>query len=210
MVKEKKYIPLAVNGGIDFGAKLKPKQLAVLGEYLDEDTEIELTTLQQLIVQIPEEELEHAKRRFDEVDLHYYKVGKFVKSLRTCNFCKGEKEEGMPVAKELNRRIAGQEVPFTLRPAYTGCPIGCGEPLMNDIGVMKDKDSYELYIGGHSKGRDIRGGELVKANLQPEELYILVDQILDIYREHGKKREKFYRFVDRFGLEKVKEELHIL
>lgn len=210
MVNDKRYVPLAVNGGIGFGAKLKPKQLAVLGEYLDEDTEIELTTLQQLIVQIPEEELDIAKRKFDDVGLHYYKVGKFVKNLRTCNFCKGEIEEGMPVAKELNRRIAGQEVPFTLRPAYTGCPIGCGEPLINDIGVMKDGDFYELYIGGYSKGRDVRGGALVKDKLDPEELYELVDKILDIYREYGKKREKFHRFVDRFGLEKIKGELQIL
>jgi len=152
MVNDKKYIPLAVNGGIGFGAKLKPKQLAVLGEYLDEDTEIELTTLQQLIVQVPEEELEIAKKKFDDVGLHYYNVGKFVKSLRTCNFCKGEKEEGMPVAKELNRRIAGQEVPFTLRPAYTGCPIGCGEPLINDIGVMKDGDFTNCILADFLKG----------------------------------------------------------
>ncbi|MFA1822185.1 nitrite reductase [Virgibacillus oceani] len=210
MVQTKKYIPLAVNGGIGFGAKLKPRQLAVLGEYLDEGTEIELTTLQQLVVQIPEEELETAKRKFDEAELYYYKVGKYVKSLRTCNFCKGEEEEGMPVAKELNRRIAGQDVPFTLRPAYTGCPIGCGEPLINDIGVMKDGDTYELYIGGLSKGREAKPGKLVKANLQPEELYHLVDQILSIYRENGKKREKFYRFVDRFGFEQIKEEIGII
>lgn len=205
----KKYIPLAVNGGIGFGSKLKPKQLAVLGEYLDEDSEIELTTLQQLIVQIPEEEIEEAKRRFEEVGLSHYPVGKFVKNLRTCNFCKGEIEEGMPVAKELNKRIAGQEVPFTLRPAYTGCPIGCGEPLMNDIGVMKDHDEYELYIGGHPKGREARAGQLVRKNLNPEELYQLVDQILDIYRENGKKREKFYRFVDRFGFEQIKAALNL-
>ncbi|MEC5425326.1 nitrite reductase [Virgibacillus sp. C22-A2] len=208
-MEKKKYIPLAVNGGIGYGAKLKPRQLAVLSEYLDEDTEIELTTLQQLIVQIPEDELEEAKTMFDEVGLHYYKVGKYVKNLRTCNFCKGEEEEGMPVAKELNRRIAGQEVPFTLKPAYTGCPIGCGEPLINDIGVMKDKDTFELYIGGKSKGRDARTGKLIKSNLQPEELYELVDRILDLYRENGKKRENFYRFVDRFGIENIKQELHI-
>ncbi|SET03461.1 Nitrite and sulphite reductase 4Fe-4S domain-containing protein [Oceanobacillus limi] len=210
MKKTNKYIQLAVNGGIGFGAKLTPKQLMTLGEYLDGDTEIELTTLQQLIVQIPKEELEEAKRKFDEVGLHYYKVGKFVKNLRTCNFCKGEEEEGMPVAKELNKRIAGQEVPFTLRPAYTGCPIGCGEPLINDIGVIKDKDTYELYIGGISKGREAQPAKLVKANLDPGELYLLVDQILEIYRENGKKREKFYRFVDRFGFQNMKEELKIV
>ncbi|WP_047982415.1 MULTISPECIES: nitrite/sulfite reductase domain-containing protein [Ornithinibacillus] len=210
MFVKKGYIQLAVNGGIGFGAKLNPRQLVVLGEYLVEDSEIELTTLQQLIVQIPEEEVESVKRKFEEVGLACYKVGNYVKSLRTCNFCKGEEAEGMPVAKELNRRIAGQEVPFTLKPAYTGCPIGCGEPLINDIGVMKDQDTYELYIGGYSKGRDIKSGKLIKANLEPDELYDLADKILVIYRENGKKREKFYRFVDRFGIEQIKEELNLV
>ncbi|OZU89111.1 nitrite reductase [Virgibacillus indicus] len=203
----KKYISLAVNGGIGFGSWLKPKQLIALGDYLEEDAEIELTTLQQLIVKIPENELENAKEKFDEVGLHYYKVGNYVKSLRTCNFCKGEVEEGLPVAKELNKRIAGQKVPFTLRPAYTGCPIGCGEPLVNDIGVLKKKEHYQLYIGGQAKGYNAKVGELFADELQPEELYNLVDKILDVYRENGGKREKFSRFVNRFGIENIKKEV---
>ncbi|WP_188207531.1 NAD(P)/FAD-dependent oxidoreductase [Alkalibacillus aidingensis] len=204
---KEKYIPIAVNGGIGFGSWLKPKQLMVLGEYLEDDQEVELTTLQQLIIKIPETQLEEAKQRFDEVGLHYYKVGNFVKSLRTCNFCKGEEEEGMPVAKELNKRIAGQEVPFTLRPAYTGCPVGCGESLVNDIGVMKKKDLYQLYIGGQAKGYNAHVGKLFADDLEPEDLYSLVDRILEIYREKGRKREKFSKFVNRYGMEKIKEEL---
>ena len=77
-----------------------------------------------------------------------------MKSLRTCNFCKGAEQEGMPVAIELNNRIAGKAVPVTLRPAYTGCPIGCGETLVNDIGVMKMKNGYNLFVGGKAKGLD--------------------------------------------------------
>ncbi len=37
-------IKIAVNGGIQFGAKLNAKQLALLAKYLDEDQEVELTT----------------------------------------------------------------------------------------------------------------------------------------------------------------------
>ncbi|MFD1020202.1 nitrite reductase [Thalassobacillus hwangdonensis] len=207
MNMEKKMIPLAVNGGIDFGAKLTPKQLIVLGQYLDEDEEIELTTLQQLIVKVPEDDLEAAIKQFNKVGLSCYKVGNFVKSLRTCNFCKGEINEGMPVAKELNKRIAGQEVPFTLRPAYTGCPVGCGEPLINDIGVMKYKDTYELYLGGQSKGRNAKAGDLFMDGLEPEQLYEIVDEILEVYRNNGRKREKFSKFVDRYGMDKIKEEV---
>lgn len=140
MDQKEKKVKLAVNGGISFGAKLNAKQLGVIAEYMNDGDELELTTFQQLYIEILESKVEFVKEKFKEVGLSIYPVGNFVKSLRTCNFCKGEEEEGMPVAIELNKRIAGKSVPFTLRPAYTGCPVGCGEPLVNDIGVMKVKN----------------------------------------------------------------------
>lgn len=201
-----KMIPLAVNGGIGFGAKLTPKQLITLGTYLDDNTEIELTTFQQLIIKVAEAKVEEAKKELEAAGFSVYKVGSYVKSLRTCNFCQGADEEGMPVAIELNKRIAGQEVPFTLRPAYTGCPNACGEPLINDIGVIKRKEHYELYVGGQAKGEDARTAVLLKDNLEPEELYELVDRFLEIYKNNGRKRERVAKFIDRYGFENVKNE----
>ncbi len=130
-----------------------------------------------------------------------------MKSLRTCNFCKGAEEEGMPVAIELNKRLAGKSVPFTLRPAYTGCPIGCGEPLVNDIGVMKVRNGYDLYIGGKAKGADAQIGTLFMAQLVPEQLYEIVDKMIETYAEQGKKREPFSKFVNRIGFEQLKDQI---
>jgi precorrin-3B C17-methyltransferase len=103
----------------------------------------------------------------------------------------------MPVAKGLNRRIAGKPVPFTLKVAYTGCPVGCGEPMLSDIGIMKVKEHYNLYVGGKAKGRDAQVGSLVLENLTPEELYASVENMIDSYAESGKKREPFLKFLKR-------------
>jgi len=198
-----KKIKIAINGGIGFGAKLNSKQLVTISKYLNEGEELELTTFQQLYIEIPEDKKEEIIEVFQNVGLSCYPVGNFVKSLRTCNFCKGEEEEGMPVAKELNRRIAGKSVPFTLKPAYTGCPIGCGEVMLNDIGIMKIRDHYCLYIGGKSKGKDAEVGSLLMENLTPEELYRAVEKIIAIYTELGRKREAFYKFVNRIGRDQI-------
>lgn len=198
-------IPLAVNGGIGFGAKLTPKQLIALGTYLEEDTEVELTTFQQIIIKVPENKLDEVKQELEAVGFSVYKVGNYVKSLRTCGFCQGAEEEGMPIAIELNRRIAGQEVPFTIRPAYTGCPNACGEPLINDIGVIKRNDHFELYVGGQAVGTNARTGVLLKDGLEPEELYELVDKVIDVYRNNGRKRERIAKFIDRYGFENLKD-----
>jgi precorrin-3B C17-methyltransferase len=202
-----KKIKLAINGGISFGSKLNARQLLVIAKYLGDDTELELTTFQQLYIEIPEENKDMIIKEFEQAGLHCYPVGNFVKSLRTCNFCQGAEEEGMPIAIELNKRIAGKSVPFTLKPAYTGCPIGCGEPLMNDIGVMKIKDHYQLYVGGKSKGRDAKTGQLLLDNLSPEELYSAVESMIQLYNEQGKKREPFYKFIDRVGMNIILDQI---
>jgi precorrin-3B C17-methyltransferase len=202
-------VKLAINGGISFGSKLNAKQLLVIAEHMSDDGELELTTFQQLYIEIPESQMEAVKETFKQVGLSVYPVGNYVKSLRTCNFCKGEEEEGMPVAIELNKRIAGKSVPFTLRPAYTGCPVGCGEPLVNDIGVMKVREKYDLYLGGKAKGKDAKTGALFMEQLDPEQLYKIVDGLIDIYAEQGKKRESFFKFVNRSGLEGLKNQIEI-
>jgi precorrin-3B C17-methyltransferase len=207
MNQKEKKIKLAINGGISFGAKLNAKQLAVIAEYMNDGDELELTTFQQLYIDVLESKVEYVKEGFRDVGLSCYPVGNFVKSLRTCNFCKGEEEEGMPVAIELNKRIAGKPVPFTLRPAYTGCPVGCGEPLVNDIGVMKVRNGYDLYIGGKAKGKDAQTGTLLVEQLMPEKLYDIIEKIIDIYVEHGKKREPFFKFINRFGFDNLKNQI---
>ncbi|MGN7296945.1 nitrite reductase [Ferdinandcohnia sp. SAFN-114] len=203
MDEDVKKIKIAINGGIGFGAKLNAKQLVAISKYMNEDEELELTTFQQLYIEIPEFQKDEIIEEFERVGLTCYPVGNFVKSLRTCNFCKGEEEEGMPVAKEVNRRIAGKPVPFTLRVAYTGCPVGCGEPLVNDIGIMKIRDHYHLYVGGKAKGKDAEVGTLLKENLTPEELYGSIENIISTYAEQGKKREQFYKFVKRIGIDQL-------
>ncbi len=197
MAADGKKIKIAVNGGIGFGAKLNPKQLITIAKYLNEDEEIELTTFQQIYIEILEDKQVEIIQEFRSVGLACYPVGNFVKSLRTCNFCKGEEEEGMPVAKELNRRIAGKAVPFTLKVAYTGCPVGCGEPMLSDIGVMKVRDHYNVYVGGKAKGNDAQVGTMLAENLTPEELYSVIENIIDLYAKEGKKREAFFKFLKR-------------
>lgn len=209
MDQQEKTVKLAVNGGISFGSKLNAEQLVAIAKYMKDGDELELTTFQQLYIEVLESEAQFVQEKLEAVGLSCYPVGNFVKSLRTCNFCKGSEQEGMPVAIELNERIAGKPVPITLRPAYTGCPIGCGEPLVNDIGVMKIRNGYNLYIGGKAKGLDARAGTIIMEQVQPEQLYEAVDKVIAIYVEHGEKRENFFKFVNRYGVENLKEQLTI-
>lgn len=112
----------------------------------------------------------------------------------------------MPVAKELNRRIVGKPVPFTLKIAYTGCPVGCGEPMLSDIDIIKVKDHYNIFVGGKAKGKDAVVGSLLMENLSPNELYYAEEKIIDLYTQMGKKRETFYKFLTRIGSDQLKSQ----
>lgn len=78
MENHQKKIKIAVNGGVDFGSKLSAKQLLVIAQYLEDEAELELTTFQQLYIDIPEEKQEEVKKQFESVGLHCYPVGNFV------------------------------------------------------------------------------------------------------------------------------------
>ncbi len=89
MESDGKKIKIAVNGGIGFGSKLNANQLLTISKYMDANEELELTTFQQLYIEIPENKKEEIIQEFKHVGLSCYPVGNYVKSLRTCNFCKG-------------------------------------------------------------------------------------------------------------------------
>lgn len=103
MGQQEKTVKLAVNGGISFGSKLNAEQLIAIASYMNDGDELELTTFQQLYIEVLESEIEFVQEKLEVVGLACYPVGNFVKSLRTCNFCKGSEQEGMPVAIELNK-----------------------------------------------------------------------------------------------------------
>ena len=70
MDEKEMKIKLAVNGGISFGAKLNARQLTVITEYyLNDGDELEMTTFQQLYIEVPEDKVEVIKNRFKEVGL---------------------------------------------------------------------------------------------------------------------------------------------
>ncbi len=56
-----------MNGGIGFGAKLNSKQLMTISKYMNEDDELELTTFQQLYIEIPENRKEEIIEEFESV-----------------------------------------------------------------------------------------------------------------------------------------------
>lgn len=75
MDNKRKKIKIAVNGGIDFGAKLSAKQLLLIAKHMDDNDQLELTTFQQIYIEVFEDDKDRIIGEFEKAGLHCYPVG---------------------------------------------------------------------------------------------------------------------------------------
>ncbi|HUC91789.1 MAG TPA: nitrite reductase [Paenibacillus sp.] len=196
----------AVTPGFDVGGTLfKPEQLQVLGAIVGEDAKIEMTTFKQLYVEMSEDGADEAKEKLREAGLQVHPAGFYTKSLITCNFCKGAEEAGMETARKLDEAIAGHEVPSPLKIGFSGCALATGEPLLKDIGVVKMRDTFDIYIGGEGKTLKATLGALFMSNVPEDQLIPVVQGIIRFFQANGKKREKFSKFIERVSMETIRQ-----
>lgn len=196
----------AVTPGFGVGGTVfHPDQLIKLGAVVGEEAKIELTAFKQLYIEMEEERLEEVMVQLKAIGLEIYPSGFFTKSLITCNFCKGAEEAGLKIAKELDDAIAGIEVPYPLRIGYSGCALATGEPLFKDIGIVKMRNTFDIFIGGEGKTLKATLAQLLVSNVPQDQLIPITLRLVTYFKENGKKKEKFSAFIHRVTLEKLKE-----
>ncbi|WCK54820.1 nitrite reductase [Aneurinibacillus sp. Ricciae_BoGa-3] len=201
-------VTLAVSPEIRVGGSVfTSEDLIAIAKIAGDDAKIELTTFQQLVVEVNVEEAEDAKQQLLKQGLCVYETGSVVKNLSVCNLCKGAEIEGLNAARNVNKAIVGLSTPFGMRVGYSGCPNACGEPLLKDIGIVKRKESFDIYIGGTPKTLKAGTGNLLMQQVSEKELPEFVKKLITLYQQHGLKKEKFNEFISRYGMESIKKEL---
>jgi NAD(P)H-nitrite reductase large subunit len=197
---------IAVSPYIQVGGSLfTPEQLALIGTLAGPNSKIEMTPFKQLYVEIEQDRVEDVKKNFEKAGLGVYPSGFTVKSLIACNFCKGAEEAGLLTARILNSAIVGIETPTPIKVGYAGCALGTSEPLLKDIGVVKMKNTFDIYVGGDPKGLKASFAKLLLSGVAEEQIVQVVTKIIAYYKEHAKGKEKFSKFVDRITLVTLKQ-----
>lgn len=197
---------IAVAPAIQVGGSLfTPEQLAVMGTIVGPDAKIEMTPFKQIYVEVPLERREAIIDELQRSGLEVYPAGFVTKSLIACNFCKGAEEAGLDTAKELNQAIAGIETPTPIKVGYAGCALGTSEPLLKDIGVVKMRDRYDIYVGGEAKGLKAGLAKLLVSEISEAQLVPVVTKLIVFYKANAKGKEKFSKFIDRITLDQLKQ-----
>ncbi|GAB7387057.1 hypothetical protein BSNK01_08930 [Bacillaceae bacterium] len=176
--------------------KFTPRQMAVLAEAAGEEGTIEYTPHHRLIVRIPTDEPEAIKRRLEAEGLLLEPVGDVVQ-IKACDFCDGEKDEAIPYAEELHRRLGGREVPKELKIGFNGCGMACYGAVKEDIGIVYRKGKFDLFLGAKTVGRTAHAGQPVAEGIEPDRLVETIERIVRRYMAEGHPNERFHKFFRR-------------
>lgn len=135
-----------------------------------------------------------------ELCLHY------VQACPGTAVCSFGLQDSLGLGTKIEEFFLGMDLPAKVKIGVSGCPFCCGESFVRDIGVVGTKKGWNLVVGGSSTRRP-RVGDLISEALAEEEVIPLIKRTLEYYRDNGKKRERMARFVDRIGVENLKDAL---
>jgi nitrite reductase (NADH) large subunit len=90
--------------------------------------------------------------------------------------------------------------------AVSGCPRNCAESIIKDFGVVAIDGGWELYVGGNG-GVKVRAAELLVKVKTNEEVLEWNGAFLQYYREHAKWNERTSEWIERIGIQGVRDAL---
>jgi len=133
-----------------------------------------------------------------ELCLHY------VQACPGTAVCKFGVKDSLGLGIEIEKFFSGMKLPAKVKIGVSGCPFCCGESFVRDIGILGKKKGWTFIVGGSSARRP-RIGDVLIEDLSEEKVINLTKKILEYYQDKAKKRERMARFVDRIGIENMKE-----
>ncbi|MDQ6775375.1 MAG: nitrite reductase large subunit NirB [Actinomycetota bacterium] len=132
---------------------------------------------------------------------------KAVRTVKTCvgsDFCRFGLGNAIAVGVDLERAMEGLYTPHKVKSAVTGCPRNCAEAYVKDIGLVAVEGGWEVYVGG-AAGSTVRKGDLLVTVSTAEDAKRVALAFLQHYREQAEYLERTYAYLQRVGIEAVRE-----
>ena len=189
------YSRLAVSPGI-INKHYTAQQFATIARIIGEQGAIKYSASYVLLLTVPTAMLDEAIQALEEVGLMIVTGGAVV-AMRACDFCDGEKMDAALATQVLYETIADQMVPRRVAVNVNGCASACYNPTYDDIGLVYQYNSFDIYLGAVPMGKDAKAGELFAKKVPIALVPSVVQIILDNYQYYAKEEEPFHRFYKR-------------
>ncbi|HLX64001.1 MAG TPA: nitrite reductase large subunit NirB [Planctomycetota bacterium] len=135
----------------------------------------------------------------------------YTKAFRTCkscvgtDFCRYGLGDSIKLAQEIERRFQGVESPHKMKLATAGCPRNCSEAYVKDLSAVAiEGGKWEVYIGG-AAGSQVRKGDILCVVETHDDVLKYMGRFMQYYREHGRYLERTYHFVERIGIDTLRQ-----
>jgi len=185
-----------------------PDQLRTIADVADKykAQAVKITSAARItIVGLKEEDIDNA---WKDLSLNLgHAVGLCVRSIKACpgmDFCKLAKQDSLGMGMKLDKIYHGMELPSKTKMGVSGCTNQCAENCIKDVSLMGKKSGWTLMVGGNGASRP-RLSEVFAEELDSDTALLLIEKIVDYYKENGKKGERIGKMIDRIGLDTLKD-----
>ncbi|WDZ57328.1 nitrite reductase large subunit NirB [Paenibacillus polymyxa] len=138
-----------------------------------------------------------------------YAYGKTLRTVKTCvgnTFCRFGTQDAMGMGIRLEKAFERLNAPSKVKLAVSGCPRNCAEATIKDLGVVAIDGGWGIYIGGNG-GIKVRAAELLCTVKTEDEVMEWTGAYLQYYREQANWNERTAHWVERVGVESIKQVL---
>ncbi|WP_179407452.1 nitrite reductase large subunit NirB [Novosphingobium marinum] len=135
--------------------------------------------------------------------------GKSLRTVKTCvgsEWCRFGTQDSTGLGVQIERMTWGSWMPHKFKIAVSGCPRNCAEATIKDFGVVCVDSGYELHVGGNG-GIKVRATDLLCKVESEREALDHCAAFIQLYREEAYYLERTAPWIERVGLDHVKERL---
>jgi len=125
-----------------------------------------------------------------------YAYGKSIRTVKTCvgsEFCRFGTQNSTQLGIDLEKAYDHMWAPHKVKFAVSGCPRNCAESGIKDVGIIGVDSGWEIYVGGNGGIKTEAGQFLCKG------------AFIQIYREEARYLDRTVHWIERVGLEYVKQ-----
>jgi len=136
----------------------------------------------------------------------------YAKALRTVKTCVGSEwcrmgtQDSTQMGKDLERAMWRMYAPHKVKFAVSGCPRNCAEAGIKDVGVIGVDSGWEMYVAGNG-GIKTEVAHFFAKLKTAEEVLEYTGAFCELYRQEGWYLERTVHYVNRVGLDYVKQRI---
>ncbi|PTM57877.1 nitrite reductase large subunit NirB [Desmospora activa] len=132
---------------------------------------------------------------------------KAVRTVKTCvgaDFCRFGTQDSIQMGIDIEKKYENLYTPHKVKMAVSACPRNCAESGIKDLGVVGVEGGWELYIGGNG-GTHLRSADFLCKVESQQEVLDITGAYLQFYRETANYGERTSHWVERIGVEPIKQ-----